>query len=78
MDAITLYAAGITGVVASMGTAITPQQLTLAARTAMARGGRRLVLCLDNDAAGVATVERLCSNGMLSDTIAKRTVSKSM
>lgn len=67
MDAIALWAIGIRGAVSSMGTAISPEQMSAAARTA-GTGKGRVFLCLDNDKAGVAAVERLCSNGILADT----------
>jgi DNA primase catalytic core len=73
MDAMTLWNAGIYNVVASMGTAISLEQLELAARTAGTRGGR-IVLCLDNDEAGRMAVERLCGNGIISECIAKHAV----
>jgi DNA primase catalytic core len=69
MDAIALSTAGITAV-ASMGTALSSEQLALAARIAGSPGSR-IVLCFDNDEAGVASIERLCTNGMLSDITAK-------
>lgn len=77
MDAIALWDAGITSVVASMGTAVTLEQLEAAAKTAGTRGGR-IVLCLDNDDAGVAAIERLCRNGMLSEAATKYIVAISV
>lgn len=73
MDAISLWTAGIRTVVASMGTALSPEQLDEAARTAGTRGGR-IVLCLDNDDAGIAAIRRLCSNGILSAAMTKHVV----
>lgn len=73
MDAIALWDAGIGNVVASMGTAVTAEQLELAAQTAGTRGGR-IVLCLDNDTAGVTAMERLCKNGMLAECVTKHVV----
>ena len=73
LDAISLWTAGISSVVACMGTALSPEQLDEAARTAGSRGGR-IVLCLDNDAAGTAAVGRLCSNGMLAAAATKNVV----
>lgn len=67
MDAISLSSVGVSTVVASMGTAISLEQLELISTKADS-----LVLCLDNDAAGIAAVERLCKNGFLSsDTLGK-------
>eukprot|EP00536_Pseudo-nitzschia_multiseries_P000897 jgi/Psemu1/62880/estExt_Genemark1.C_110130 len=60
MDAIALWQAGVKETVASMGTALTKEQLLAAASTARQTGGR-VVLCLDNDNAGVAAVTRLCT-----------------
>lgn len=59
-DAITLYGAGIKEAVASMGTALTSMQLNLAAKALRGRG--RIVLCLDNDEAGLNAVERICTD----------------
>lgn len=64
LDVIALRTAGFHGSVASMGTALSKQQLLLGCKLASQVGGR-LVLCLDNDNAGMAAVERVCSNGML-------------
>ena len=71
MDAITLWQAEITEAVACMGTALTFEQLEAAAKLVRSRGGGKVVLCLDNDKAGVNAIERLCSGKMLS-TIAER------
>eukprot|EP00537_Pseudo-nitzschia_pungens_P004962 CAMPEP_0172363050 /NCGR_PEP_ID=MMETSP1060-20121228/6513_1 /TAXON_ID=37318 /ORGANISM="Pseudo-nitzschia pungens, Strain cf. cingulata" /LENGTH=1505 /DNA_ID=CAMNT_0013085701 /DNA_START=419 /DNA_END=4935 /DNA_ORIENTATION=+ len=60
MDAIALWQAGVKETVASMGTALTKEQLMAAANTARQTGGR-IVLCLDNDNAGIAAVTRLCA-----------------
>jgi DNA primase len=73
MDAIALATAGFGNVVASMGTAISPAQLDLAARVAAQRGGQ-LILCFDADGAGISAVERLCSNGMLAETANKHVI----
>lgn len=70
MDAISLWNAGVKEVVASMGTALSMEQLSAAARLAQPVEGR-VVLCLDNDAAGIAAVERLCSNGILKEVSEK-------
>lgn len=59
-DAITLYGAGVKEAVASMGTALTSMQLTLASKALGGRG--RIVLCLDNDEAGLNAVERICTD----------------
>jgi DNA primase catalytic core len=59
-DAITLYGAGVKEAVASMGTALTSMQLNLAAKALRGRG--RIVLCLDNDEAGLNAVERICTD----------------
>lgn len=84
MDMIALWSIGIESVVATMGTAISKEQLLLA--TSVATGlkrsnknqkkaaGGRVVLCMDNDEAGAAAVERICFNGMLNDVTTKRGV----
>ena len=59
MDAVALWSVGYESVVATMGTAISQQQLRQAAAFP------RIVLLLDNDEAGIAAVERLCRNGFL-------------
>ena len=59
MDAIALWQAGVKESVASMGTAISFDQLSAAAQSSRSLGGR-IVLCLDNDEAGQAAVKRLC------------------
>jgi DNA primase len=46
-DCITLDAAGVPGVVASMGTALTPAQASI-----LARSTRRVIVCYDGDDAG--------------------------
>mmetsp|Transcript_6110 Transcript_6110/g.9375 ORF Transcript_6110/g.9375 Transcript_6110/m.9375 type:complete len:1345 (-) Transcript_6110:261-4295(-) len=66
MDAIALWEAGLRDTVASMGTAITTEQLRKAAK-ATGPGGR-IVLCLDNDKAGRIATERLCSTLVLAKT----------
>lgn len=68
MDAIALWDVGVKGVTASMGTAVSFDQISLAAQLV---GNGRLVLCLDNDIAGLQAVERLCSNGILGKLVAK-------
>lgn len=72
MDAMTLWAIGIRNVVSCMGAAVSKQQLSLAARLVGNHG--RVVLCLDNDQAGKAAVERLCTNGMVQDLVANQAV----
>jgi DNA primase len=69
MDAIALWGIGVKEVVASMGTAISSDQLASVAKLSGSPGGR-VILCLDNDEAGQIAVERLCGNGMLSKLIA--------
>ncbi|KAL7550395.1 hypothetical protein ACHAWF_013636, partial [Thalassiosira exigua] len=59
-DAIALSNAGVTNVVASMGTALTMEQLKIAAEM-----GGRIVLCMDADDAGTNAVERLCASNIL-------------
>ena len=62
-DAITLFGAGIKETVATMGTALTMSQMQKAA-TAIGGGGR-LVLCLDNDEAGITATERVCTGSSM-------------
>jgi DNA primase len=85
LDAIVLRAAGIRNVVATMGTSVSLEQLQAAANTLLKGievrtkastqqqqsfdGIHRIILCLDNDNAGIAATERICSNGMILDTI---------
>jgi len=64
MDVLTLWDAGIRTAVATMGTAISVEQITAAAKIASPNGGR-VVICLDSDDAGNAAVERLCSGSFL-------------
>ena len=70
MDVITLWEAGIRESVACMGTALTLVQLASAAKAAGTMGGR-VILCLDNDDAGINAVERVCSNMFLAKTAEK-------
>jgi DNA primase catalytic core len=70
MDVITLWEAGIRESVACMGTALTLEQLASAAKAAGTMGGR-IILCLDNDEAGINAVERVCSNMFLAKTAEK-------
>ena len=74
LDAISLWDIGIYNVVATMGTAISTEQLDQASKTAGCRGGK-IVVCLDNDSAGTTAMERLCRNKMLEDCIRKNVVS---
>jgi DNA primase catalytic core len=65
MDVIAMCDVGIREVVASMGTALTYEQLDKVAK-ALRASGSRIILCLDNDNAGIMAIERLCSSGILS------------
>ena len=58
MDVIAAHEHGFTNVVASMGTAVTGQQLDALARHATAGGTGTVILCLDSDAAGEAATMR--------------------
>lgn len=53
LDVITLHQAGFDNAVATMGTALTPEHVRL-----MGRYTHQLVLCYDNDSAGVEATER--------------------
>ncbi|MCI9609384.1 MAG: DNA primase [Oscillibacter sp.] len=53
LDAVTLHQAGFDNAVASMGTALTPEQIRL-----LSRFTKELVLCYDNDNAGKTATER--------------------
>ncbi|GAX27926.1 hypothetical protein FisN_21Hh276 [Fistulifera solaris] len=64
MDAISLWAVGLGPAVATMGTAISKRQLESAFQLVHEQQ-RQLVFCLDNDAAGVRAMERICQNGFL-------------
>jgi DNA primase catalytic core len=64
MDAISLWAIGLGPAVATMGTAISKRQLESALQLVHEQQ-RQLVFCLDNDAAGVRAMERICQNGFL-------------
>ena len=70
MDAIALWNVGVKEAVASMGTALSREQLIAAAKIAQAVKAR-VVLCLDNDAAGISAIERLCRSGILKDVSEK-------
>ena len=52
-DVLALAQAGVANVVASMGTALTEQQLARIARVT-----RNLYLCFDADAAGIGAMQR--------------------
>ena len=58
MDVIAAHEHGFTNVVASMGTAVTGQQLDSLARHASAGATGTIILCLDSDAAGEAATMR--------------------
>jgi len=64
MDAIALWQYGVREAVACMGTGLTEEQITAAAELAGDKNGR-VILCLDNDDAGIAAVERVCRSGIL-------------
>jgi DNA primase catalytic core len=64
MDAISVWKAGYRCVVASMGTSVSLEQLRIAADIAFI-SSQRVVLCFDNDEAGVMAAQRLCSNDYL-------------
>ncbi len=53
LDIVTLHQAGFDNAVASMGTALTPEQIRL-----LSRFTKELVLCYDNDNAGKTATER--------------------
>jgi DNA primase catalytic core len=74
MDAVSLWEIGIYNVAATMGTAISMEQLDQASNAAGCRGGK-IVFCLDNDDAGRAAMERSCRNGLIEDCIRKNVVS---
>jgi DNA primase len=73
MDVIALWNVGVKQAVASMGTALSREQLNAAAKVVQAIDGR-VVLCLDNDPAGLAAVERVCGNGLLKEISEKHKV----
>lgn len=58
MDVIAAHENGFTNVVASMGTAVTGEQLDALARYSTVGGTGTVVLCLDSDAAGEAATMR--------------------
>ena len=55
MDVIGLYQGGVRNVCAALGTALTPEQATL-----LKRYTKKVVLCLDSDAAGIKAAIRAC------------------
>jgi len=66
MDAIALWQEGIRNVVASMGTALTKEQLLDAAKLSkLDRQTGTVVVCFDRDKAGVRAAERICNSGLL-------------
>ncbi|KAI2489542.1 DNA primase catalytic core [Fragilaria crotonensis] len=73
MDTIALWEAGVHEAVASMGTALTFEQLDKAAKAFGIMGGR-IIVCLDNDDAGNMAVERLCGSGILTSICEKHVV----
>ena len=73
MDAIALWQYGVREAVACMGTGLTEEQITAAAVLAGDKNGR-VVICLDNDDAGIAAVERVCRSGMLATVSASKPV----
>ena len=64
-DAIALSNVGVKNVVASMGTALTVEQLKSAAAMA---DSSQIILCLDNDDAGRTAVERICNQNIIPNT----------
>ena len=64
MDAIALWQHGVREAVACMGTGLTEEQITAAAMLAGDKNGR-VIICLDNDDAGIVAVERVCRSGIL-------------
>ncbi|KAL3799555.1 hypothetical protein HJC23_008682 [Cyclotella cryptica] len=66
-DVIALHNAGVKNVVASMGTALTVEQLKIAADMTESGAGR-IIFCMDNDDAGRSAVERICSSNMIIKT----------
>lgn len=64
-DAISLSNVGVKNAVASMGTALTVEQLKRAAEI-VDRG--QIIICMDNDDAGRNAVERLCSSNTIIKT----------
>lgn len=72
-DVISLASAGIEEAVASMGTALTQEQLGIAAKV-VGPGSSKIILCFDADEAGQAAMERLCESNILSKTVEKHGV----
>ena len=64
-DAISLSNIGVKGAVASMGTALTVEQLKSAANMV---DSSSIILCMDNDDAGRNAIERICSSNLIIKT----------
>lgn len=73
-DALALYDAGVKYVTASMGTALTKDQLEMVAQRLGKQTKGKIVLCLDNDAAGLNAIERLCDSSILMKVSEKKTI----
>ena len=69
-DVISLASAGIEEVVASMGTALTQEQLAITAKL-IGPGASKIILCFDSDDAGQMAMERLCESNILSKAVEK-------
>jgi len=69
-DVISLASAGIEEAVASMGTALTQEQLAIAAKL-IGPGASKIILCFDSDDAGQMAMERLCESNILSKAVEK-------
>ena len=72
-DVISLASAGVEETVASMGTALTQEQLGIAAKV-VGPGSSKIILCFDADEAGQAAMERLCESNILTKTVEKHGV----
>jgi len=72
-DVISLASSGIKEAVASMGTALTQEQLGVAAKV-IGPGASKIILCFDSDEAGQIALERLCESNILSKTVQKHGV----
>jgi len=70
-DAIALHDVGVYEAVASMGTSLSLEQMTLMAsilqKHNLSGKTSKLILCLDNDSAGIRAVARLCQGNILHD-----------
>lgn len=64
-DAISVANVGVKNVVASMGTALTVEQLKNAAAMV---DSKQIIFCMDNDDAGRNAVQRICSSNMITKT----------